>query len=123
MRSECNRSTPSANVARFDSKRVATRAVPFGGSGAPLLRDRSIAQVATVVAESAGRPVTAAQLLVYFVKDVMAAVAIPRSTKMERQVENVALDGIADAVNEEMMAAIAAMDDDVHYDWDPNGVP
>lgn len=79
--------------------------------------------MATVVAESAGRPVTAAQLLVYFVKDVMAAVAIPRSTKMERQVENVALDGIADAVNEEMMAAIAAMDDDVHYDWDPNGVP
>ena len=62
-------------------------------------------------------------MLVYFVKDVMSAVAIPRSTKTERQVENATLDGIADAFNEEVMAAIAGMDDDVHYDWDPNGVP
>ena len=88
-----------------------------------MLRNRSIAQLAKVVGEGAGRPVTAAQLLVYFVKDVMAAVAIPRSIKTERQLENVALDGIADAINEEVMAAIAAMDDDVHYDWDPSGVP
>jgi diketogulonate reductase-like aldo/keto reductase len=77
--------------------------------------------MAKVVAESVGRPVTAAQLLVYFVKDVMGAVAIPRSTKPDRQVENVALDGIT--LNEEVMVALAAMDDDIHYDWDPNGVP
>ena len=64
---------------------------------------------------------TAAQLLVHFVKDVMGAVAIPRSTKTERQLENVALDGIA--VSEDVMAELAAMDDDIHYDWDPNGVP
>ena len=95
--------------------------MPFGGQGAPLLRDRSIAAAAKAVAESAGRPVTAAQLLVHFVKDVMGAVAIPRSTKTERQLENVALDGIA--VSEDVLAALAALDDDVHYDWDPNGVP
>ena len=43
------------------------------------------------------------------------------STKTERQLENVALDGIA--VSEDVMAELAAMDDDIHYDWDPNGVP
>ena len=51
----------------------------------------------------------------------MGAVAIPRSTKPERQVENAALDGIA--ISEEGLSAMAAMDSDVHYDWDPNGVP
>ena len=55
------------------------------------------------------------------VKDVMGAVAIPRSTKPERQVENAALDGIA--ISEDVLSAMTAMDDDVHYDWDPNGVP
>lgn len=107
-------------TARFDNS-MSLHAVPFGGSGAPLLLDTSIVEMAKVVAESVGRPVTAAQLLVYFVKDVMGAVAIPRSTKPDRQVENVALDGIT--LNEEVMVALAAMDDDIHYDWDPNGVP
>ena len=51
----------------------------------------------------------------------MGAVAIPRSTKPERQVENAALDCIA--ISEGGLSAMAAMDSDVHYDWDPNGVP
>ena len=41
--------------------------MPFGGQGAPLLRDRGIAAAAKATAESAGRQVTAAQLLVHFV--------------------------------------------------------
>lgn len=97
--------------------------MPFGGEGAPLLRDRSISTAAKAVAESAGRPVTAAQLLVHFVKDIMSAVAIPRSTKAERQLENVALDAIADGVTEAVLAQFARMEAHVHYDWDPNGVP
>lgn len=66
-------------------------------------------------------PVLNRFLCVEQVKDVMGAVAIPRSTKPERQVENAALDGIA--ISEGGLSAMAAMDSDVHYDWDPNGVP
>jgi 2,5-diketo-D-gluconate reductase A len=97
--------------------------MPFGGDGAPLLRDKGIKAAAAAVAEGAGRPVTEAQLLVHFVKDICGAVAIPRSTKPERQLENAGLDGVTAATNDEVMEALAAMDADEHYDWDPNDVP
>ena len=94
--------------------------MPFGGQGAPLLREGAIKAAAEAASASSGRAVTPAQLLVKFVRH-SGAVAIPRSTDAGRQIENVALDGLE--LSPEVMETLAGMEADEHYDWDPNGVP
>ena len=53
--------------------------MPFGGQGAPLLREAGVAAAAEAVSAALGQAVTPAQILVHFVRHQMGAVAIPRS--------------------------------------------
>ena len=53
--------------------------MPFGGQGAPLLRESGVTAAAEAVSAALGQPVTPAQVLVHFVRHQMGAVAIPRS--------------------------------------------
>eukprot|EP01052_Picozoa_sp_SAG31_P035008 SAG31_NODE_4166_length_3518_cov_2.348055_4_plen_57_part_00 len=53
--------------------------MPFGGSGAPLLRLPEVNAVADAVSGSADRPITTAQLLVQWIRLQGVVVCFPRS--------------------------------------------
>merc|ERR1712151_469616 len=86
--------------------------MPFGGDGAPLLRNRTV----QAIAKSCG--VTPAQVLLRWNLD-QGGIPVPKSLRAERMLENTQVDF---RLPPRAHAELRALDSDTHFDWDPTSL-
>eukprot|EP00510_Aplanochytrium_minuta_P002932 CAMPEP_0184006170 /NCGR_PEP_ID=MMETSP0954-20121128/512_1 /TAXON_ID=627963 /ORGANISM="Aplanochytrium sp, Strain PBS07" /LENGTH=230 /DNA_ID=CAMNT_0026284625 /DNA_START=235 /DNA_END=927 /DNA_ORIENTATION=- len=87
--------------------------MPFGGGGAPILENQRVVEVAQQLGK------TPAQVILKWIRN-QGIICIPKSTSKLRIAENAKIEDLV--ISDELNREFCAMNENYHYDWDPNDV-